>query len=252
MQYFGSTNELALSHIFQFLSEVESSRTSLASRTRFKVLGLEGQVLGLGLEASSPRKFPCPWFEDSTIFWTLKFFWKTPKASRKICVDLFCNSPSVIAWKKILNPFIYIFLRLFFLESTSACVLGPWPRAFLSLASSGSVLGKGCPWPWPRIFFCVLGLGLVSLTPPLIFMVINFEKSIFLCVFYVYHIKVCVLVSINSIWYINAKKMWVFADLDLFYEPALFKCVAKFFFANNFAIFHKKTRLIFAQNTRTS
>ena len=64
----------------------------------------------------------------------------------------------------------------FFLESTCACVLGPWPwpRAFLSLASRVSVLGKavlglesvcprkGCPWPWAwlRIFFCVLGLGL--------------------------------------------------------------------------------------------
>ena len=42
------------------LSEVESSRT------HFKVLGLEGQVLGL--EASSPRKLACPRLEDSTIF----------------------------------------------------------------------------------------------------------------------------------------------------------------------------------------
>ena len=59
-------------------SEVESSRTSLASRTssrtHFEVLGLglglEGQVLGLGLglEASSPRKLPCPRLEDSIIF----------------------------------------------------------------------------------------------------------------------------------------------------------------------------------------
>ena len=57
-----------------FLSEVESSRTSLASRTssrtQFEALGLgpEGQVLGLGLEASRPRKLPCPRLEDSTIF----------------------------------------------------------------------------------------------------------------------------------------------------------------------------------------
>ena len=52
--------------------EVESSRTSLkSSRTsHFEVLGLgfEGQVLGLGLEASSPRKLACPRLEDSTIF----------------------------------------------------------------------------------------------------------------------------------------------------------------------------------------
>ena len=54
------------------LAEVESSRTSLASRTHFEVLGLglEGQVLGLGLslEASSPRKLACPRLEDSTSF----------------------------------------------------------------------------------------------------------------------------------------------------------------------------------------
>ena len=37
----------------------------------------------------------------------------------------------------------------------------------LVLGLEHSVLGlervcprKGCPWPWPRIFFCVLGLGL--------------------------------------------------------------------------------------------
>ena len=38
--------------------------------TDFEVLGLglEGQVLGLGLEASSPRKLACPRLEDSSIF----------------------------------------------------------------------------------------------------------------------------------------------------------------------------------------
>ena len=42
----------------------------LALRTLFEVfgLGLEGQVLGLGLEASSPEKLLCPRLEDSTIF----------------------------------------------------------------------------------------------------------------------------------------------------------------------------------------
>ena len=49
---------------------------------------------------------------------------------------------------------------LFFSENTCGYVLGSWPRAFLSLASRGSVLGKAvlgldlgiflCPWPWPR------------------------------------------------------------------------------------------------------
>ena len=31
-------------------------------------LASKPQVLGLGLEASSPRKLPCPRLEDSTIF----------------------------------------------------------------------------------------------------------------------------------------------------------------------------------------
>ena len=44
------------------LTEVESSRTSLASRSHFEVLGLE---------ASSPRKLPCPRLDDSTIFYTV-------------------------------------------------------------------------------------------------------------------------------------------------------------------------------------
>ena len=48
----------------------------------------------------------------------------------------------------------------------------------LALASSIPVLGlesvcprKGCPWPWPRIFFVSLALAssLVSSTPPLCF-----------------------------------------------------------------------------------
>ena len=51
------------------------------------------------------------------------------------------------------------FEDVFFLENPCGCVLDPWPwpRAFLSLASRGSVLGKAvlglgfflCPWPWP-------------------------------------------------------------------------------------------------------
>ena len=105
----------------------------MASRTHFEVLGLglEGQVLGLGLEASSPQKLACPRLEDSTsavVFESLKF----------------CG-----ALEKL--------LLLFFLMSTCACVLGPWPRAFLFLASRVSVLGKAV---LGLGFFCVLGLGL--------------------------------------------------------------------------------------------
>ena len=71
-----ANNELKQISNWMKLTEVESSRTSLASRTSsrtdFEVLGLglglEGQVLGLGLETSSPRKLACPRLEDSSIF----------------------------------------------------------------------------------------------------------------------------------------------------------------------------------------
>ena len=127
-----------------------------SSRTDF-------EVLGLGLEASSPRKLACPRLEDSTIFWIVKFLrrawkflWKTffcGDRLKNFCEDLFFFLE--IAWKSFVKTF-------FFLESTCACVLGPWPwpRAFLSLASRVSVLGKAvlglglgfflCSWPWPR------------------------------------------------------------------------------------------------------
>ena len=69
------------------------------------------------------------------------------------------------------------FKDLFFGERLRLC---PWS---LALASSIAVLGlerfcppKGCPWPWPRIFFVSLASAssLVSSTPPLIF---KFKKS---------------------------------------------------------------------------
>ena len=70
--------------------EVESFRTSLASRTpsrtHIEVLGPEGQVLGLSLEASRPQKFPCPRHEDSTIFLNRRTF---ADRLKKCFVDFF-------------------------------------------------------------------------------------------------------------------------------------------------------------------
>ena len=133
----------------RLLAEVESSRTSLASRTHF-------EVLGLGLEASSPRKLAGPRLEDSTIFWIVKIlwgawkiFWKTffcGDRLKNFCEDLFFFLE--IAWK--------IFVKTFFF----------W-RA-LALVSLVLGLEHSCPWPRECLsserlslasdFFCVLGL----------------------------------------------------------------------------------------------
>ena len=66
-----------------------------------------------------------------------------------------------------------IFVKTFFFFFGEHLLLCPWS---LALASSIPVLGlesvcprKGCPWPWPRVFFVSLALApsLVSSTPPL-------------------------------------------------------------------------------------
>ena len=56
----------------------------------------------------------------------------------------------------------------FFLENTCGCVLGPWPRAFLFLASRGSVLGKAVLGLGLGFFFVSLASSHVSSTPPLV------------------------------------------------------------------------------------
>ena len=75
-----------------------------------------------------------------------------------------------IAWK--------IFVKTFFFFWRALALVS------LALASSIPVLGlesvcprKGCPWPWPRIFFVSLASSLVSSTPPLIFIAV----VVFLC-----------------------------------------------------------------------
>ena len=51
------------------LAEVKSSRTSLALRTSSRT---HFEALGLGREASSPRRLPCLRLEDITLFWTVE------------------------------------------------------------------------------------------------------------------------------------------------------------------------------------
>ena len=78
---------------------------------------------------------------------TLDFLGKIGVSSRK---DLFF-------WRL---PKKFFWVPFFFVENTCSLCSWPWPRAFLPLASKGSVsrtpvLGLG-----RRIFFCVLGHGL--------------------------------------------------------------------------------------------
>ena len=103
-----------------------------SSRTYFEVLGRASKVKSLTL-ASKPEVLEnCPVLRSRT---ALFFEWLK-----------FCRSPEKT------------FEDLFFLENTCVGVLRPWLRAFLSLASRRVCLLKSCPWP--RIFFCVLDLGL--------------------------------------------------------------------------------------------
>ena len=84
-----------------------------------------------------------------------------------------------------------IFEDLFFLENACACVLGlwpwPWPRAFLSLASRGSVLEKAvlglglgfflCSWPWSRALCPRLHLCRTAWKPFVMLPVFNIKQA---------------------------------------------------------------------------
>ena len=124
-----------------------------SSRTHF-------EVLGLGLEASSPRKLACPRLEDSSIFWIVKILWSAWK--------IFWEN--VFLWRS-LEKFLW---RPFFFWRALALVsmvlgLGlehscPWPRK--CPVRGKAVLGLGfflCPWPWPRALCPRLHLWFLSL-----------------------------------------------------------------------------------------
>ena len=83
-------------------------------------------------------------------------FWKTFFSGDRLkifCEDLFFGDR--------LKNFCEDLFFFFFWRALALCVLGPWPwpRAFLSLASRVSVLGKAV-LGLGLGFFCVLGLGL--------------------------------------------------------------------------------------------
>ena len=136
---------------------MESSRTSLASRTSSRA---HFEVLGLGLEASSPRKLACPRLEDSTIFWIVKIL----RSAWKIFWKRFFVE---FAWKIFVKTFFFFFFwRALALVSL---VLGlglehscPWPRECLSSERLSLALASD-------FFFVSLASSLVSSTPPLMF-----------------------------------------------------------------------------------
>ena len=117
-----------------------------SSRTRLEVLGLENQVLGLGLKASSPRKYwPVLGSRTALFFELLK------------C----CGAPEKFLWRRFLFFFEFAwktFLKTFFGEHLRFCPCS-WPGTFLSLAWTKSVFGR-VVLGLGLGFFSVLGLGL--------------------------------------------------------------------------------------------
>ena len=130
-----------------FRTEVESSRTSLAcrtsSRTHFEVvglrLGLEGQVLGLGLWPRVLENWPQVLENWPVLGSRTTLFFKLLK---------FCVAPEKFFGRRFfLEIALKVFVKTFFFgEHLRLC---PWS---LTLASSVPVLGlervcprKGCP-----------------------------------------------------------------------------------------------------------
>ena len=108
----------------------------VSSRTHF-------EVLGLGLEASSPRKLACPRLEDSTIFWIVKILWSAWKIFWKtfFCGDRLKNfCEDLFFWRAL------VLVSLVFGVEHSC----PWPRESLSSERLSLALASDfflCPWP---------------------------------------------------------------------------------------------------------
>ena len=136
-----------------------------------KFLALASKIKSLASKLQVLKNCPVLGSRTALFFEPLKFCWKKPKTSRKICEDRFCVPLLEIAWNKILKT---VFLRspekvfedLFF-ENFCACFLGPLPRAFLSLVLKVSVLRRAAlGLKFFMSFF--LASSFASSTPPLI------------------------------------------------------------------------------------
>ena len=110
-----------------------------------KSLALASKVKSLASRPQVLENWPVLGSRTALFFELLKFCGELEKfLGKRLFVE--------IAWKIFVKTF-------FFLDSTCACVHGPWPGppAFLSLASRVSVLGK-VVLGLGLEFFCVLGL----------------------------------------------------------------------------------------------
>ena len=130
---------------------MESSRTSLASKTHFDVLGLGlvGQVLGLSLKASSPRNCLVLGSRTALLFELLKVCWAPEKILRK-------RFFLMITWKLFWRLFFFFFFweRLKkFSEDLSF---------WRALALVFLVLGLEHSCPWPRECLSSVGLFLAE------------------------------------------------------------------------------------------
>ena len=140
---------------------MESLTLALVSKVKFLALASRPQVL---------ENWPVLGSRTTLFFELLKLCGATEKFfGKRFFVE--------IAWKIFVKTFFFgnrlkNFVKTFFfsLESTCACVLGPWPwpRAFLSLTSRVPVLGKALSLALASDFFVSLASSLVSSTLPLI------------------------------------------------------------------------------------
>ena len=108
------------------------------SRTHFEVLGIGFEGQGLGLEASSPRKFFCPRIKDSTIFFlngeNVVGKRQKPRGilAKTFFVFLFWRSYEKFSLKTFLFVFgdrLKNFLEDLFFENTCTCILEHSPLA---------------------------------------------------------------------------------------------------------------------------
>ena len=189
VQYFNLPSSflmLALHDKRKSFPETESSRTPLASRTQF-------EVLGFGLKACKSSKMPWPQLEDSTIFWLIE-------SGPRSWPILFCLEELRELAKKTLKTFLllensWIFRKIYELLKRTPFFF----RERLNIPESWRIFGAKtlffgdqigivslvldlglehfCPWPREGLsseglplasdFFVFLASSLVYSTPPL-------------------------------------------------------------------------------------